>query len=122
MLVMIVQNSLGRDRVDDIVVFACDGKLSVDVILAACVVAVVSFVDFVVVAWVDSVAGVSCTVLSLVGVVDVCGFVLVDFVIHADVPCAVGSLSDVVDMMSAAMTGCVVVGLVDCEIVSVVSE
>ena len=74
------------------------------------------------VAWVDSVAGVSCTVLSLVGVVDVCGFVLVDFVIHADVPCAVGSLSDVVDMMSAAMTGCVVVGLVDCEIVSVVSE
>ena len=61
---MIVQNSLGRDRVDDIVVFACDGKLSVDVILAACVVAV-TFVDFVVVAWVDSVAGVSCTVLSL---------------------------------------------------------
>ena len=46
----------------------------------------------------------------------------VDFVIHADVPCAVGSLSDVVDMMSAAMTGCVVVGLVGCEIVSVVSE
>ena len=74
MLVMIVQNSLGRDLVDDIVVFACDGKLSVDVdvILAACIVAVVSFV---VVAWVDSVAGVSCTVLSLVGVVDVCGFV-----------------------------------------------
>ena len=51
-----------------------------------------------------------------------CGFVLVDFVIHADVPCAVGSLTDVVDMMSAAMAGCVVVGLVDCEIVSVVSE
>ena len=77
MLVMIVQNSLGRDLVDDIVVFACDGKLSVDVdvILAACVVAVVSFVltmaGFVVVAWVYSVAGESCAVLSLVGVVDV---------------------------------------------------
>ena len=75
--------------------------------------------------WLIVSAGVSCTVLSLVGVVDVvdvCGFVLVDFVIHADVPCAVGSLTDVVDMMSAAMAGCVVVGLVDCEIVSVVSE
>ena len=120
MLVMIVQNSLGRDRVDDIVVFACDGKLSVDVILAACVVAVT--VDFVVVAWVDSVALVLfCHWLVWLSV-DVCGFVLVDFVIHADVPCAVGSLTDVVDMMSAAMAGCVVVGLVDCEIVSVVSE